>query len=64
MKELTRLIRDLVTDEGGNSVAEYAMIIAVTVVFVMVGITTVEHPISEFFEEAGTLFQELARGGE
>lgn len=64
MKHLDHLLRELITDENGNSVTEYAMIIAVTVVFVMVGITTVEHPISDFFASAGDLFDVLARDGE
>jgi Flp pilus assembly pilin Flp len=64
MKELHNLFGELASDEGGNSVTEYSMIIAVTVVFVMVGISTVEHPISGFFEKAGLLFDELAEGNE
>ena len=63
MRQLKQLIQELATDESGNSVTEYAMILAVTVVFVAVGVSTVEHPINAFFEEAGTLFQGLAQVG-
>jgi len=62
MRELTQLIRELAHDENGNSVAEYAMILAVTVVAVAAGLNTVEHPISAFFQEAGDLFDVLIAG--
>lgn len=64
MKEMKHLFRELASDESGNSVTEYAMIIAVTVVSVMVGVSTVEHPINGFFQEAGGLFEQLAQSGE
>lgn len=59
MKELKYLVRELARDESGASVAEYAMILAVTVVFVAAGVSTIEHPISSFFQEAGNLFDVL-----
>jgi Flp pilus assembly pilin Flp len=64
MKKLRQLFRELASDEGGASMAEYAMILAVMVVFVAAGLNTIEHPIDEFFQEAGALFQVLIPGGE
>jgi Flp pilus assembly pilin Flp len=58
MKELTNLFRKLASDESGASMAEYAMILAVTVVFVAAGVSTIEHPIDAFFNSAGQLFQD------
>ncbi len=59
MQAIHRLVHELIEDENGNSVTEYAMIIAVTVVFVMFGVSNIEHPIDQFFAEAGDLFDEL-----
>jgi Flp pilus assembly pilin Flp len=63
MKRLTNILLELAQDENGNSVAEYAMILAVTVVAVAFGINTVEHPITDFFDSAGGLFEGLITDG-
>ena len=63
MTILRRLILDLATDESGNSVAEYAMILAVTVVAVAFGLNHIEHPITDFFDRAGGVFEGLVNEG-
>jgi Flp pilus assembly pilin Flp len=63
MKSLKAILLDFARDESGNSVAEYAMILAVTVVAVAFGLNTIEHPITDFFDSAGGLFQGLINEG-
>ena len=59
MKGLKHLFRELARDESGASMAEYALIVAVTVVFVAASVSTIEHPIDEAFRKAGELIGDL-----
>ena len=63
MRILKALLLELAADESGNSVPEYAMILAVTVVAVAFGLNAIEHPITDFFDSAGDIFQGLINEG-